>query len=99
MTAIIDLDISKMAIALGMVAIAISFSVWQKLAIEKNLLIATFRSVIQLIVVGFLLDTVFEIKQPLVILVIILLMSLMAAREAKNRVREKVPYVLPIMWI
>ena len=99
MTAIIDLNIPKMAIALGMVAIAISFSVWQKLAIEKNLLIATFRSVIQLIVVGFLLDAVFEIKQPLVILVIILLMSLMAAREAKNRVREKVPYVLPIMWI
>jgi putative ABC transport system permease protein len=26
-------------------------------------------------------------------------MSIMAAREAKNRVREKVPYVLPIMWI
>ncbi len=99
MAAVIDLDIPKMAIALGMVAIAISLSVWQKLAIAKNLLIATFRSVIQLVVVGFLLDAVFEIKQPVVILFIILLMSLMAAREAKNRVREKVPYVLPIMWI
>ncbi|NUN66506.1 iron export ABC transporter permease subunit FetB [Pseudanabaena biceps] len=99
MDKIIDLDLSKMAIALGMIAIAISFSVWQKLAIANNLLIATIRSVIQLIVVGFLLDAVFEIKQPLVILFIILLMSLMAAREAKNRVREKVPYILPIMWI
>jgi putative ABC transport system permease protein len=99
MTNIIDLNISKMAIALGMVAIAISFSVWQKLAITKNLLIATIRSIIQLVVVGFLLDTVFEIKQPIVILFIILLMSLTAAHEAKNRVREKVPYVLPIMWI
>jgi len=45
MNAVIDLDIPKMAIALGMVAIAISLSVWQKLAIAKNLLIATFRSV------------------------------------------------------
>ena len=99
MNAIIDLSIPKMAIALGMVAIAVSLSVWQKLEITKNLLIATFRSIIQLIVVGFLLDTVFEIKQPVVILLIILLMSLMAAREAKNRVREKVPYVLPIMWV
>jgi len=43
MTAVIDLNIPKMAIALGMVAIAISFSVWQKLAIAKSLLIATFR--------------------------------------------------------
>ncbi len=99
MNAVIDLDIPKMTISLGMVAIAIGLSVWQKLTIEKNLLIATFRSVIQLIVVGFLLDAVFEIKQPVVILFIIFLMSLMAAREAKNRVREKVPYVLPIMWI
>lgn len=99
MNAIIDLNIPKMAIATGMVAIAISLSAWQKLAIAKNLLIATFRSIIQLIVVGFLLDAVFEIKQPVVILFIIFLMSLMAAREAKNRVREKVPYVLPIMWI
>jgi putative ABC transport system permease protein len=99
MNAVIDLDIPKMTISLGMVAIAIGLSIWQKLTIEKNLLIATFRSVIQLIVVGFLLDAVFEIKQPVVILFIIFLMSLMAAREAKNRVREKVPYVLPIMWI
>ncbi len=99
MNAIIDLSIPKMAIAIGMVAIAVSLSVWQKLEITKNLLIATFRSIIQLIVVGFLLDTVFEIKQPVIILFIILLMSLMAAREAKNRVREKVPYVLPIMWV
>ena len=99
MNAVIDLDIPKMAIATGMVAIAISLSVWQKLAIAKNLIIATFRSIIQLIVVGFLLDAVFEIKQPVVILFIIFLMSIMAAREAKNRVREKVPYVLPIMWI
>ena len=96
---IIDLDLPKMAIALGMVAIAISLSIWQKLAIAQNLLIATLRSVIQLIVVGFLLDTVFEIQQPIVILFIIFLMSLMAAREAKNRVREKVPHILPIMWI
>lgn len=99
MTTVIDLNIPKMAIAIGMIAIATSFSVWQKLDIAKNLIIATFRSIIQLIVVGFLLDAVFEIKQPVVILFIIFLMSLMAAREAKNRVREKVPYVLPIMWI
>jgi putative ABC transport system permease protein len=96
---VIDLDIPKMAIALGLVAIAISLATWQKLAISANLMIATLRSVVQLVVVGFLLDTVFEIKQPLVILFIILLMSLMAAREAKNRVREKVPYILPIMWV
>jgi len=99
MTTVIDLNIPKMVIAVGMIAIATSFSVWQKLDIAKNLIIATFRSIIQLIVVGFLLDAVFEIKQPVVILFIIFLMSLMAAREAKNRVREKVPYVLPIMWI
>ncbi|PZU92971.1 MAG: iron export ABC transporter permease subunit FetB [Pseudanabaena sp.] len=99
MDTVIDLDIPKMAIALGLVAIALSLSIWQKLAISANLLIATIRSVVQLVVVGFLLDTVFEIKQPLVILFIILLMSLLAAQEAKNRVREKVNLILPIMWI
>ncbi|MFN6067233.1 MAG: ABC transporter permease, partial [Pseudanabaena sp.] len=40
-----------MVIAVGMIAIATSFSVWQKLDIAKNLIIATFRSIIQLIVV------------------------------------------------
>ncbi|MDX2255965.1 MAG: iron export ABC transporter permease subunit FetB [Pseudanabaenaceae cyanobacterium bins.39] len=96
---IIDLDIPKMLISLGMVAIAIGMSVWYRLAIAQNLLIATIRSIIQLIVVGFLLDTVFAINQPLIILFMIFLMSLMAAREAKNRVREQVPLLLPMIWL
>lgn len=99
MQTIIELDIPKMAIALGMIAIAIGLSVWQKLAIANNLLIATLRGTVQLIVVGFLLDAVFALKQPLVVLFIIFLMSLMAAREAKNRINAKVPMLLPIVWI
>jgi putative ABC transport system permease protein len=99
MQTIIELDIPKMAIALGMIAIAVGLSVWQKLAIANNLLIATLRGTVQLIVVGFLLDAVFALKQPLVVLFIIFLMSLMAAREAKNRINAKVPMLLPIVWI
>ncbi len=99
MQTIIDLDIPKMAIALGMIAIAVGLSIWQKLAIANNLLIATLRGTVQLIVVGFLLDAVFALKQPVVVLFIIFLMSLMAAREAKNRINAKVPMLLPIVWI
>ncbi|MDE5118332.1 MAG: ABC transporter permease, partial [Trichodesmium sp. St2_bin2_1] len=55
----IQLTITDMAMALGLIAIAIGLSAWQKLGLEWQLLIATVRTIVQLIFVGYILAIVF----------------------------------------
>jgi putative ABC transport system permease protein len=99
MTKLVDLDLTRMSLAMGLMAIAIGLSLWGQLGLTKNLAIATVRSVVQLAVVGYLLDAVFDLKQPLPVLGLILLMSVLASLEAKNRIQVKIKYVLPLVWL
>ncbi|CAN1213368.1 ABC transporter permease [Tumidithrix helvetica PCC 7403] len=94
----VDLSLEQMSLALGLMAMTISLSFWQKLGLASNLAIATLRSVVQLTIVGYLLDAVFDIKQAWAVLFILALMSTVAAKEAKDRIGKKVPYALPIVW-
>jgi len=94
----IEIDLVKMLWAVGLMAISICLAFWQKLGIAGSLAIATVRSVVQLAVVGYLLDAVFDLKQPVAVAGVIGLMSLVAAREAKNRIGKKVAFALPIVF-
>ncbi|WP_421658211.1 ABC transporter permease [Leptothermofonsia sp. ETS-13] len=57
--------------ALGMMAIAIALSAWQRLGLEWNLAIATGRTIIQLLVVGYVLAAVFAIREPWLVLIVL----------------------------
>lgn len=94
----VDIDLVKMLWAIGLMAIAIMLSLWQKLGLAGSFAIATGRSIIQLLIVGYLLDAVFDLKHPVAVVLVIGLMSLVAAREAKNRIGKKIPYALPIVF-
>jgi putative ABC transport system permease protein len=50
----IELDIEKMLLAIAMMAIAAGLSFWQKLGLTLSLAIATLRSILQLVIVGYL---------------------------------------------
>ena len=58
---IIRLTLSDVAMALGLIAITMGLSAWQKLGLEWQLLIATIRTIVQLIFVGYVLTIVFTI--------------------------------------
>lgn len=83
--------------ALGMMAIAIGLSAWQRLGLEWNLAVATGRTVIQLLVVGYVLAAVFAIRNPWAVLLVLTVMLVIATIVARNRISKKVPHLLPLV--
>jgi putative ABC transport system permease protein len=83
--------------AIGMMAIAIALSAWQRLGLEWNLAVATGRTVMQLLVVGYVLAAVFAIRNPWAVLVVLGVMLAIATIVARNRISKKVPHLLPLV--
>jgi putative ABC transport system permease protein len=83
--------------ALGMMAIAIALSAWQRLGLATNLALATGRTVLQLLVVGYVLASVFALRNVWAVLGLLAIMLLIAAIVARNRISKKIPYLLPMV--
>jgi putative ABC transport system permease protein len=83
--------------ALGLMAIAIALSVWQKLGLEGKLAMAMGRTVLQLSVVGYVLAIVFEFKNPLLVLLVVGVMLVVATIVARNRISQKIPRLIPLV--
>lgn len=98
MPGLIELDLWDLALALGMMAMAIGLSAWQRLGLEWTLALATGRTLLQLLVVGYILAFVFALNNPWAVLAILLVMLTIAAIVARNRIGKKIPRVLPLVW-
>lgn len=96
---LIRLDLWDLAWALGLMALAIGLSAWQQIGLEWSLAIATARTVIQLLVVGSILQIIFELNNPWAVLAVLTVMLTIAAVVARNRIGKKYPLVLPLVWI
>lgn len=83
--------------AMGLMVIAIALSAWQRLGLEWNLALATGRTVVQLLVVGYVLAAVFEFKHPVIVLGLLAIMLIVAAIVARNRISQKIPNLLPMV--
>jgi len=83
--------------ALGLMAIAIGLSAWQRLGLTWDLTLATGRTILQLVVVGYVLAIVFELKNPVVVLAMLGVMSLVATIVARNRISRTIPAITPIV--
>ena len=83
--------------ALGLMAIAIALSAWQRLGLEWNLALATGRTVLQLVVVGYVLAAVFAFKSPLLVLAMLAVMLVVAMIVARNRISQKIPHLWAIV--
>jgi putative ABC transport system permease protein len=86
------------ALILGLVAIAIGLSWWQRLEITRNIVIAVIRAAIQLAIIGYFLDAIFALSQPVVTLFMVGLLSFIVVRESQNRLPRKIKYALPLLW-
>ncbi len=97
MDAFIKLDLTDLVWALGMMALAIGLSSWQRLGLEISLAHATLRTVVQLLGVGVVLGVVFELNNPIAVLAILMVMLLIATVTARNRIGKKIPQVVPVV--
>jgi putative ABC transport system permease protein len=95
--AFIKLDLTDLVWALGMMALAIGLSSWQRLGLEISLAHATLRTVVQLLGVGVVLGVVFELNNPIAVLAILMVMLLIATVTARNRIGKKIPQVVPVV--
>jgi putative ABC transport system permease protein len=98
MNLMLDIDLEAIALTLGLVAIVIGLSWWQQLSITKNIAIAVIRAVIQLAIVGYFLDAIFALAQPVVTLFMIGLFSFMVVRESQNRLPRQIKSIMPLLW-
>lgn len=92
---LIVLNTVDFVLCLGMIVSAIALSLWQKLGLEKELVYSAFRSLMQLIVIGYILDLVFTVNNGLVILGVLGVMLAIAAVVTRNTIDQKLEGLLP----
>ncbi|MBD8004618.1 ABC transporter permease [Bacillus norwichensis] len=85
---------TALALTLSFVLIPIFLSKTLKLQLEKDTIIAVVRSIIQLLIVGYILKFVFDAEHPVYILLMILLMI----GAAVENVRKKGLFIKGITW-
>jgi len=95
---LIGLNLVDLILALGLMAIAISLSAWERLGLEWSLAIATGRTVLQLLVVGYILAFIFALDNPWAVLTVLAVMLTIAAVVVRNRISKKYPTLLPLVW-
>ncbi len=77
-----------MSFTLAFVGLALFLSVWLKLGLERDMVIATIRSTIQLIAIGYILKVVFKLDNPLFIVLMVAVMIAVATQNATRRGQE-----------
>ena len=99
MTDLIKLDIVDLVLTMALMAIAIGLSVWEKLGLELNIVIATGRTILQLIVLGYVFDFIFAVDNVWAIVGILTIILTITAIVARNRISQKIPLLLPLVWV
>ena len=98
MGSVIELDLLDLGWSLGIIAIAVALSNWQKLGLESQLLVATGRSLLQLLVLGYVIAAIFELNHPIFVLGILAVMLSIAAKVTSNHIPHKHKGFFPLIW-
>ncbi|NDJ17290.1 ABC transporter permease [Myxacorys almedinensis] len=85
----IPISNTQLALSAALIVINIGLSWALRLGLERQLWIASFRMVVQLLLVGLVLQWVFTLRDPLWVLFVMLLMTSMAGISAVNRTRRR----------
>lgn len=99
MPELIKLDMVDLALAMGLMAIAIGISAWEQLGLELNLSMATGRTILQLLVLGYIFDFIFALNNVWAVVGILAIILTITAIITRNRISRKIPQVLPLVWI
>lgn len=93
----IELTSLDFALALALIGAAIALSISQRLGLTNDIAIATVRATLQLFVAGLVLDAVFAVNQPWMVLGIVGVMVAIATVAARNRIAAKRLQLLPVV--
>ena len=86
---ILGLSWLDLVAASGLVLLAVGLSRWQRLGLTGSLIVGAIRSVVQLVLVGYVLVYIFAIDQWWLVVGALAVMLAVAAREAVRRQEER----------
>jgi putative ABC transport system permease protein len=89
-TSSIQVELWQVAASLVLVAIAIAISRWRQADLERDIAVATVRSIVQLTLIGYAIKLIFEVDSIWLVLALLTVMVLFGALTARGRAR-KVP--------
>ncbi len=91
------LELLDLAWALGLIAISITLLQWQRVGIGGQVAIAAARSILQLLVMGFGLQVIWQLNNPVVTVGGISLLAIATTIAANNRIGDGIKRLLPIV--
>lgn len=80
-----SMNVSSLIIASSLIFISVFFSYFQKLKLEREILIGVIRAVAQLVVIGYVLNYIFGFKSPVFTTFLLLFMIYNAAHNTAKR--------------
>ncbi len=89
MTGVIPLGVGDLAVAGALVLVAGAVSVGLRLGLERQLAIASVRTVVQLLLIGYVLEWVFALDRAPLVLGVLGVMVVMAGRAAVSRASRR----------
>jgi putative ABC transport system permease protein len=96
---IIDPGFDDLAMTMVLFAIVVALSIREGLKIERSLAIATVRTVVQLLFIGYVIKGLFDVDTWYIIVGALLLMMTYAAKAGLGRMKKKVPGLFLPMWV
>jgi ABC-type iron transport system FetAB permease component len=87
-TTSIDVSLWQVAAALALVALAAAISFWRAADLERDIVVATVRSFVQLTLVGYAIKLIFEADTIWLVLALLTVMVFFGALTARHRGRE-----------
>lgn len=85
----IPIGYGQLALASALILINIVLSLVLRLGLEQQLWVASLRMVVQLLLVGYVLEWVFQLQNPVWVLLVALAMAVMAGTSAVNRTQRR----------
>ena len=93
-----DISLTQLLFGLGFILAAGVTSVLHSLRLERDLLIGTVRTFVQLFILGYVLKFIFNLASAWLVLAVFAFMIVFAAREIRARVSERqVSFFFPLL--
>lgn len=96
---VIELGAVQLATATLLVVAAGCVSVMLRLQVEWRLAIAAVRTVVQLGLIGFVLEEIFALDRPSLVVALVLAMTVFAGREAASRSSRSYKWIFMDAWL
>lgn len=94
----LDVSILSLILSFTLVLVAMFVSWKEKLGLNKEIMIAMIRMVVQLVIVGFILTYIFQLDSKIVTVLVMLFMVVNAAWNASKRA-DKIPHAFRISLV